>query len=69
MIITNECNGFKIQNIIYLHCFSMNNNQLFKLILFLLIIRAEVTLISKAVIVRNFINQAAPMIIRNIKTM
>ena len=38
-------------------------------ILFLLIIRAEATLIYKAVIVRNLINQAAPMIIRNIETM
>ena len=41
----------------------------FKLTLFLLIIRAEATLIYKAVIVRNLINQAAPMIIRNIETM
>ena len=37
--------------------------------LVLRIIRAEATLIYKAVIVRNLINQAAPMIIRNIETM
>ena len=64
----NECNGFKIKKMIYLHCFSINDNKFFKLTLFLLI-RVEATLIYKAVIVRNLINQAAPMIIRNIETM
>ena len=54
---------------IYLHGFSINDNKFFKLTLFLLIIRAEATLIYKAVIARNLINQAAPMIIRNIETM
>jgi len=65
----NECNGFKIKDLIYLHCFSINDNRFFKLTLFLLIIRAEATLIYKAIIVRNLINQAAPKIIRNIETM
>ena len=69
IIQNNECNGFKIENMIYLHCFSMNDNKFFKLTLFLFIIRAEATLIYMAVIVRNFINQAAPMTIRNIETM
>ena len=49
--------------------FSIDDNMFFKLSLFLLIIRAEATLIFKAVIVRNVINQAAPMIIRNIEAM
>ena len=47
----------------------MNENKFFKLTLFLLIIRAEATLIYKAVTVRNLKNQAAPMIIRNMQTM
>ena len=49
--------------------FSINGNRFFKLTLFFLIIRAEATLIYKAVIVRNLINQPAPMIIRKIETM
>ena len=69
IIKNSECNGFKIQNMIYLHCFSINDNQFLKLTLFFLIIRAEARLIYKAVIARNFISQAAPMIIRNIETM
>ena len=40
-----------------------------KLTLFLLIKWAEAALIYKAVIVRNLINQAAPMAIKNIETM
>ena len=64
-----ECNGFKIKKNDLLTLFSINDNKFFKLTLFLLIIRAEATLIYKAVIVRNLINQAAPMIIRNIETM
>ena len=60
--------GLKLKNI-YLHCFSINDKKFFKLTLFLLIIRAEATLIYKAVIVRSLINQAAPMIIRNIERM
>ena len=59
--------GLKLK-MIYLHCFQLMIIS-FKLTLFLLIIRAEATLIYKAVIVRNLINQAAPMIIRNIETM
>ena len=69
IIQNNECNGLKIKNMIYLHCFSINDNKFFKLTLFLLIIRAEATLVYKAVTVTNLINQAAPMIIRNIETM
>jgi len=69
IIQNNECSGFRIKNMMYLHCFSINDNKFLKLTLFLLIIRAEATLIYKAVIVRNFINQAAPMITRNIETM
>ena len=69
IIQNNECSGFKIIKLIYLHCFSINDNKFFNLTLFLLIIRAEATLIYKAVMARNFINQAAPMIIRNIQTM
>ena len=65
----NACNGFEIKNMIYLNCFSKNDMKFLKLTLFLLIIRAEATPIYKAVIVRNLINQAAPMIIRNIETM
>ena len=61
--------GLKLKNDVLTYCFSINDNKFFKLTLFLLIIRAEATLIYKAVIVRNFINQAAPMIIRNIETM
>ena len=68
IIKNNECNGFKIKNDL-LTLFSINDNKFFQLTLFLLIIRAEATLIYKAVIVRNLINQAAPMIIRNIETM
>ena len=49
--------------------FSINDNKFFKLTLFFLIIRAEATFIYKAVIVRNLINQPAPMIIRKIETM
>ena len=60
---------FKKNDLLTLHCFSINDNKLFKLTLVLRIIRAEATLIYKAVIVRNLINQAAPMIIRNIETM
>ena len=41
----------------------------FKLTLFLLFKGAEAALIYKAVIVRNLINQAAPMAIKNIETM
>ena len=67
IIKNNACNGFKVKNVIY--CVSINDNKFFKLTLFLLIIRAEATLIYKAVIVRDLINQAAPMIIRNIETM
>ena len=40
----------------------------FKLTLFLLFKWAEAALIYKAVIVRNLINQAAPMAIKNIET-
>ena len=69
IIQNNECNGLRIKNMIYLHCFSINDKKFFKLTLLLLVIRAEATLIYKAVIVRNVINQAAPMIIRNIETM
>ena len=61
--------GLKLKEMFYLHCFSINDNKFFKSTLFLLIIRAEATLIYKAVIVRNLINQAASMIIRNIETM
>ena len=61
--------GLKLKKLIYLYYFLINDNKFFKLSLFLLIIRAEATLIYKAVIVRNLINQAAPMIIKNIETM
>ena len=54
---------------IYLHCLSINESKFFQFTLFLLIIRAEATLIYKAVIVTNFINQAGTMIIRSIETM
>ena len=40
--------------------FSINDNKFFKLTLFLLIIRAEATLIYKAVIVRNFKKKNSP---------
>ena len=49
--------------------FSINDYMFFKLTLFFLIIRAEATLIYKAVIVRNLINQPAPMIIRKMEAM
>ena len=71
IINNNACTGFKmfkIKNMIYLHCFSINDNKFFKLTLFLLIKWAEAALIYKAVIVRNLINQAAPMAIKNIET-
>ena len=61
--------GLKLKKLIYLYYFLINDNKFFKLLLFLLIIRAEATLIYKAVIVRNLINQTAPMIIKNIETM
>ena len=41
----------------------------FELTLFLLFKWAEAALIYKAVIVRNLMNQAAPMAIKNIETM
>ena len=49
--------------------FSIHDNKSFKLTWFFLIIRAEATLIYKAVVVRNIVNQPAPMIIRKIETM
>ena len=69
IINNNACTGFKIKNMIYLHCFSIHDNKFFKLTLFLLFKWAEAALIYKAVIVRNLINQAAPMAIKNIETM
>ena len=68
IINNNACTGFKI-NMIYLHCFSIHDNKFFKLTLFLLFKWAEAALIYKAVIVRNLINQAAPMAIKNNETM
>ena len=69
IINNNACTGFKIKNMIYLLFFSINDTKFFKLTLFLLIKWAEAALIYKAVIVRNLINQAAPMAIKNIETM
>ena len=60
--------GFKFE-IWFIYIVSINDNKFFKLTLFFIIIRAEATLIYKAVIVRNLVNQPAPMIIRNIETM
>ena len=45
IIQNNKYNKFKIKIMIYLYSFSININIFFKLILFLLIIRADATLI------------------------
>ena len=61
--------GLKLKILFTYIVFQLMIISFFKLTLFLLIKWAEAALIYKAVIVRNLINQAAPMAIKNIETM